>query len=79
MHTTPIRLGRDTRIHDPTRFEFQHYKDIPSPKQPVISNGKVASPHGTGMILHESTPGLARRTRFPFFRYIFLNGSFAHC
>ena len=59
-------------------FIRQHYKDIPSPKQPVIHNGKVASPHGTSLILHESTPGLARRTRFPYFRYIFLNGSFAH-
>ena len=65
-------------MHDPPSFEFHDDKDMSRSKQPIINQGKVASPDVADMILHESRPGLARRRRLSFFWHVFLDGSFAH-
>jgi hypothetical protein len=65
-------------MHGPTRFEFHHHKDIPLPKQPVLNNRKVTSPHRPGFALQESRPGLACRARSHLFWHVVLDAAFTH-
>jgi hypothetical protein len=65
-------------MHDPVRFELYHCKDVAGSKQPIIGRGKVARPYIHGVILRKGGPGLVRRYRFPYLRYVFLYGPFTH-
>jgi hypothetical protein len=57
--------------------EFHNYKDIDRVKEPIISNGKIASPYITYMILDKSSPIVGKRRRLSQQSNIFLDGSFA--
>lgn len=54
------RVLGNTRVHDPTPFQFHHYKDIPLPEQPIVNYCKVTSPDVSSLVLQEGRPGLTR-------------------
>jgi len=65
-------------LYNSARFELHHDKDIIRTKQPVIYNGKVASPNVFGMFLQDGGPSLARIGCYPCFRQVLLDSTFAY-